>query len=1546
MTRTRLDSLALLLAPALVSAPLFGLTSPAQDEADDTPRAFQVYDSPAVRDRVQSARDHLDDQRWSEALVDLQGLLEEHRGQVLPATRPKVRGGRITSQHPVFGGASEWATHVLTSLPPEARELYQDRHGAQAARALQAALAAGDRSALARVARRFPLTREATRAWWALGDLELERGEVSVGLAAWARGLEAALELELDPTSGRDWKAAADALGAQADPALVAALGPRIQIALTELEGGGELVALASEGRGGSAFESGGSLGHLGRDPDTWPRRFELPDGAENPFAKTIGRHSLFPARADDTVFVSTSRAVFAIGAYTGELVWRSAPNLLGWLDIGSIRIDGFAEAIAYDDSMIRPAVDRGMVVTALQVPFAFEDEDDYGELQIIHIIPERRLFAFDATTGELLWDTSPPEDWDGESGQFPERTTVVGSPVISGTRVLVPAARLRGRIELFVACYDLHTGELAWSTPVLTGQRPLNMFGRLVAEFAAPPVVVEGDRLLMQTQLGTVACLDLFTGEVIWHAIYDQILFSAGSYYSPGNLRSLWRTAPPVVVGSTVIAAPFDSDEMLAIDLDTGTVLWTMDHDEVVKLAMGTTRLGSVDALLGADERRVYLGGRRVVALEAPGGLASEPPRRRAWAYPAEPSEYITNGGLRPVVGDDRIYVPHMDRLAVLDRRSGKQVEGLTWSSNPGNLLLSEGTLFTLSGYGLNGYFEWDAMVRRARSELAKAPTDPRAIGNVSLLLYKRGLSRIAAGDYRRARNHLEDARRVVEGHQDRHPDLRATLHRILRAEGRNLRLAADPTEALRRLRKARDLAPSPDDERDTLLEVQAIQRDRDFTGWLETMGELERGFTRNVVAFDAYPEGGDSTAWKGPIMPVVTRLSEPSAAAEERLLPVGLWALVERAEGYSRRRKIGDEGHLLADLHTILAHYSTIALPGEVRAGEWAARRIGEQLAGGYPAAYAPFEAEAQALLERARSGADLALLERVPELYPHSRAAAASNDAQIEIALASGAVDRVAAIVLEGLPSDWTAAQASPRELDHLVRLASLFGDRGNLELRAGLVERLARHHPTHSAQLQGLPSVQLADLARLWTAPEPDGAPSATFTPQVSLVASVSTLSPFEPVGSVPPGPGGRGVVQLMCDGARLYAYGHGVNDEESNAPLWTFDARRGPNLTGEPLPAKPADAVTTSPGRVHVATLERVLTFDRDTGEQLWDWRSESRSLVAVAASAGVVVAREDLGLLSGMRVYRLAGLDAATGVRLWNIELLEERFAPRPVLGEGYLVLLPRNANPAQIFDLYTGSGLASFDLSFIPHRTRDAAWIEHGRIILPYFLRGQNEETNHVVAHDLATGELAWRVPLTGGPGGPRELSEVLSYDGRHFLNLWPVAERNAPRRPIGIFELHTQLGALATSPIAELPDDAESIGVKPYQHTWLNGPYLFALCLPRRDEEARFTVRAIHLRYGERWRVALPEEFQRTPASDLPEPAVSETTIALAFPLPSRVAHSRKRRGHLMMLDRASGRTLGTIELEDTSGREFTLSPFGGSLLVSRSREMELMR
>lgn len=1540
-------------------APQPGARQPGARQEEEL-HAFRIYATQSAQALVESAEDHLEARRWSEALVDLQALIEEHRGEVLPASRPRLRGRE--SLHAVHPGASDWALGKLLGLPPQGRDLYQERFGGRAARALEAAIAAGDRARLVGVAHRWPATEEAVAAWWALGDMELELGNLEAGLFAWGRALGRTLGIpgSVAP-SARPWREALAQL-AQAQLAQGVGAGPaaaRAAFALALLEGGGQDLGLAPRPLFGSALSGGGDYGRLGRARDSWPRPHELAPGPQHPFleSQSLGKYALYPARLGDAIFYSTTRSLHAVGAFTGEELWRTPPDLLGWDSVVWSALSGFGKAVSKEHALVAPAAAQGVVVAPLQIPLVFEPEDSYGDLEIIKVVPERRLFAFDAQSGERIWDTMPARDWDGESGSFSERMSIVGSPTVAGSRLLVPAAMLRGRIELHVGCFDLHTGDLLWSTPLLTGQRELNMFGRLVEEYSAPPVVVSGQRVVVLTQLGTIACLDLFTGETLWQSLYEQIPIQPGTYYNDGNLAAVWHNAPPVVAGGVLVATPFDGRELLGLDLSSGAVLWSVTKEKL-NTRIGDSPRGAVDLLLGADERRVYLAGRKVVALESPGGLAREAPGRLDWVYPAIAN--LSHRLPRPVLTSERVFVPTRTELVVIDRGNGKQVDALPWSAGmtrgAGNLLIGEGMLFSLSTYSLNGFFEWEAMMRRARARVAQAPDDPLAIHDLALLLYKRGLSAMQADDYKGAARHLQDARGelarllipvgsdgTLPAARGRRAPAAQTLHQVLRAEARNMRLAADPRGALRSLREALPLAHTPEARRDTLLEEQAVLRDRDRGEWLAVLEDLERTHGEALLEVIVLEQGTLDPA-AVPLTPSCASLGsdEPRASLE---MPVGMWVLVERARALAGSGRSGDHAREFADLHALLARYPLEPLFDE-RAGEWAAERIGAKLARGERGGYDGFERRAQAMLERAQSERDRALLEEVPRLYPHSAAANASNDARIELALEAGDLSGVAQIALSGLPELWKPAEASDSQLRHLLSMAQALGQgiggrRGNAELRAALVAELARHHPDHVHALEGR-EVRLAELARAWAAPAPPDPPAASFDAGIELVQQHPSRGPLVPVGLAPPGPGGGGYVLLFCDGARLLGFPSGGNGRA--IVLGSFGTRLRGSWAGDHLPTTFEDAVATTPGRVHVATLSRVVTMDSQSGDELWVWPSGRRGIESLEVSDGVLVVCEDLGRERSGNVWRAHGLDAASGVELWSLDFTEEHFRSRAVIGEGRLVLLPASAGPGRIYDLFTATVTALFEpgIAAAPY-TAQAAWIEDGRLILPYFAMGPRPGRNHLQAFDLESGRLAWRVPLSDGPDGDRQLSEVISWDDRHYLVLTPFPEDDG-RRP-GLYELNSRLGALASQPVAEF-QGGDLLGVERRSRTVLDSPYLFELVQPRREEE-RWSIRAIHVRYGRRWSSSLPRAF-RSPLPESPMPAVSDTTVAFAFlDLRSRPG-SAARQNELYLLDRSSGRALAGRELP-TEMRKTTpirLVALGDTLFVCGASRTDFMR
>jgi len=1547
---------------------------PQDDGALEVGQGFQIYDTQAVRARVESASEHIAASRWSEALVDLQALLEEHWGEVLPAARPKARVGHGVSQQDVHVGAVAWSRETLTHLPAEAKSLYQERYGARADRALAAAIASGDRVGLTAVAMRWPVTEEALRAWWALGDLELELGNESAGLAAWTRALRSELVLlgapeeELELERPADWNAARERLSAlraaAGQPADPWGASARVAFAAQELAAG--RVEGARAPRESTALSPGGDSPRLGRAVDKWPEPHTLMDGpgpseGEHPFSgRATARYALYPAHLGDELFYSTTRAVFALGAYTGEVLWRTPPDMLSWRSIstgGNVQDSGtFDKAIEFDEALVRPAAAQGVVVAALQIPLAYEREDSYGDLEIIKVVPERRLFAFDARTGELLWDTLPPRGWDGENGTFAERTTIVGSPTVSGSRVLVPAARIRGRIELFVGCFDLHTGEVLWNAPLITGQRPLNMFGRPVREYAAPPVVVEGERVLVATQMGTVACLNLFTGETLWQSLYNQIPIVAGNYYNPGSLKGVWLNAPPAVAGDVVVVAPWDGYDLLGLDLASGAVLWSLSAGEFNR-RLGDD-LAKVQVLLAADERRVFLGGLKLAVFEAPGGLAREAPLQRDWVYPV--SERFRERLPRPVVTRDRIYVSQRSGIEVLDRRNGKlieEIEDASW----GNPLIGDGMVFTLSSYSCNGYFEWDSMLRRARERLAAAPGDPTAVEGLARVLYRRGLSATASSEYRGAARDLADAREVLQslGSADGaevHPPLRACLFDVLRAEGRNARLGADPRAAVQSLRRARGLAPNAAALRDTLIEEAEVLRERDPSGWLDALALLLDELPDLPLEVRVVPGPVPGAPWVR-LEPLCT---SPARALEDPAttltLPVGLWVLVERVTTGQSDERGSDRGRAFADLHAILQRYPLTPLAGET-ARAWASQRIAAKLDAGDRVGYEPFAERADALLREALAANDAQRLERVGELYPGSPAAARANDARVDLSLASGDLAAVARIVLDELPPTWRPAQANARDVRNLLRLAARLGEAGNPVLRAAWAASLAAVHG--ELELDPWPGgkARLADLARAWQdalASEAPPAPSFDATvegtrefPGPLLFQSLGRLpAPASPAGEPPAADAGavRLFGQVEGDGWTLYAF----SSSAGGSPLWTrsFGDARGSPAERSPLSSELCDSFAASAGRVHVGTRSEVVTLDGATGATEWTWSAARPGVESVVQDSGLVLVRHAPDAPGAeAESEQLTVLDAATGTPLWSRTIDASRIHSRPVVGAGMIVLLPLHPGEARVLDLFSGHETVRLDLPSCGYRTATNAWLQDGRLCLPYFSHDPKRgESPGIRAWDLATGELAWHVQVRGIAGREWDLKEIFAHEGETTLLLSPL-KADASAAP-GLYPLNVALGAIATRPVAEVPD-GRILGTSTARYV-LDAPYVFSL-EGAGGPEGAYSVRAIHLRFGERWRAPLSDGKFSLQASEMPLPVVSDSTVAIVYVEPDGTAGSRQRRPRLLLLDRQSGARKAVLDLSHTlfsPTATLQLDALGPDLFVCGARMMLWLR
>ncbi len=1520
------------------------IAAPAQDseEGDEALRGFSLHDTEGARAAQREAEEHLAAGRIAEALVSLQELLDGHEGEVLGPTRPALpplpgtptkRDSERRSQQEVFPGAAQWATQRLLALAPDVQEAYRQRHHEQAARALDVALEIGDRSRVVRVARRWPLTRESRQAWIALGDQEAELGNLSQAAEAWGRALAHALGSDEGiPATSTDWNAALESLESRVDDEERDALRARGEELLSRLAAPETLADPA-------AALTGAQPGTVIRAPqgaraEGWPSSTPLP---AHPYRSQSPDFVLYPARWKDKIFVSTSLEVLAYESISGDLHWRSGETP-EWLQVEAAeRKEMIDDVVRTRECFVAPATGQGVVVAALQIPYAFEPNVQFGDMEISRELPNRRLFAFDAETGAHLWDTRPPPSWDDESGTFAQRMRIVGPPVIAGSRVLVPTARMRGRIEYHVGCFDLHTGELLWSTPVVTGQRELNMFGRIMFEFCAPPLVVAGRSVLALTQLGTLAALDLFTGDIEWEVLYDARKIPKTNGVNANQLENDWRNSPPVVVGNTVFATPFDGKDLIAVDLSSGAMLWSQNYRTTLRTGLGQNMSRSLNLLIGADEERIYLSGHRVVAL----GSSQGPVTRTGvdevrWVYPAgsDRANELDPNGPRPLLDATRIHIPGAS-LASIDRVTGQLKEDMKWvpGSGRGNLLICDGMLFSLSQAGLTGYFQWDGLVDHARERWQADPTDAGTAVKYAALMRSRADSvwKSDERDKGRAVRILDEASEALEPLAGSDSRVDEELHQTLRLQARVLRDLARPAEALSALERARELAPTREDLRDTLLDEQVIARSRDPARESATLARLLEHCADMPLHIDFSPEPG-SLADR--LVPVVG--SRATGGSRILVLPVGAWALVERVEGPHAAEPLAEE---LADLHRLLAEYPMVGL-GITTAGEWARERIAERLDAGAEEAYAPFEERARALYEAARSLGNDAALERVSELYPHSTAAALANEARLTSAVEQGDGAAAASIVIGELSESWRLSRASERDLRHLLKLAHVLGEGGNPRLRSALYAALARDHGSLRSDLALHEGLTLAELAAAHPRVDPPPLPPASFDHHALQKASIR--GHFDPLAALPPAREGVDWRYAFADDQQVLAFAA----SEPSVPAWTVKLRRGESrLRGEER------GFLALPGRLVIATNERVLAIDTSTGEQAWEFDPRGAAIEELAESDGVLAVSflahgvwSENPLLDAVVV----GLDAAQGFELWRVPLPEDLVGGHILCGEGRLVILPSSSSRRlELRDLFTGRLVAETQIDPLDEFSLHAVFLAGGRLIVPRLLSGTHPDRNKVIGLDLETGDEAWKIDVGGGQRDGAELAAVLTRASSVWLVLRSQT-RSTGSASGAIYELSPRIGAVSSAALATLAADDVLLGVRAGRRVEIAAPILFALSegstAPRSENSL---LRAIHLPYGQRWAREVPFDVDQYAIPTMP--AISETTVALTW---RKIAKKEERipqaMTDLLLLDRATGSQRDTQDLPMGVDQEdgVHLVAFGDALFICGDRVLEVLQ
>jgi len=553
----------------------------------------------------------------------------------------------------LYLGARNEARKLLEHLDGEARRVWEDQVGREAKRALQGAMEPPDPEALLRILSHYPGTSAAEKARKIRTEILLDRGHIQQGAAGRNLG-------EIFPPG---WVSALPAPLARS-PLLVPTLKDARDPSLPLVRASGLRLR--------------------------WEYRFKNPPLPDN--------YALFRMAIGGGIgYLTDSREVVSLDLGTGKVIWRF-PGPPGWENPRSRNLFDMLRGF-HKDTLIAPVLEDGIVVAALTEPIPLGRSEEFSGIRVRNLLPGRRLYAFDATSGRLLWKQKVT--W-LKGGKMEPRGLVAAPPAAAAGRVFVPLFDAVGKVDLFLQAFDLYTGEPLWKTFLVSGQQESNLFGNVLKEMACGAPAADAEKVVVCTNLGAVAALDAATGEALWTRVYERTPVRT---YQDGHMAyrpETFANTPPAFDGSQFFCTPTDSPYALALDACSGEIrrIWPVEG----------SRFGRIRALICAFPfGALFLGNRLSLRTIGRGD-------GRGFQSPSlfSDNEYYRQRHLG-VLARDEVLIPTGRGVERFRPDNGRSIgTAFSWKSHTeiGALQTAPGTLLVLHPGGVSAYASPDALL------------------------------------------------------------------------------------------------------------------------------------------------------------------------------------------------------------------------------------------------------------------------------------------------------------------------------------------------------------------------------------------------------------------------------------------------------------------------------------------------------------------------------------------------------------------------------------------------------------------------------------------------------------------------------------------------------------------------------------------------------------------------------------------------------------------------------------------------------------------
>ncbi|MDP6962660.1 MAG: PQQ-binding-like beta-propeller repeat protein, partial [Planctomycetota bacterium] len=442
---------------------------------------------------------------------------------------------------------------------------------------------------------------------------------------------------------------------------------------------------------------------------DTYPLRFQG--------HRVVTGHGL--------IYATNGHDVVALDQSSGAVVWKYDNHTWDGIDDS---LNRELHAAQSQHTLLQPVLSDGILLVGIHLAKSVGRNDRYRNIDIRHMIPIRRLHAFDAKSGDLLWIQEEP------TKENITREIAAGPPSVSAGRAYLPIYDAGGNVDVSLLCLDLYSGKKIFKTFLASGSMGTNLFGNLLTEVSTPQPLIHGKQLWMTTQLGTISCINTRTGHLKWTRTYPR---SKVVVHQDGRVSQRvhhFGNNDLFYDNKVIAAAPLDSTNLLFLDANTGNT--------IRQLPAQARDDNNQHHLVSFDNELVTTSGNHTQQFKLRGGIPLVT-SQRLYRYNGFSNENV----LPPQLTVSNIWTPFEDGVSAAKRDDiTKSDLQFYWGSLPGTAIgpiqAIDGSLLVLNRSGLTSLqcsdsiqlcLEQDYLSRRDLDYLLTFPAhDYRVVQNI----------------------------------------------------------------------------------------------------------------------------------------------------------------------------------------------------------------------------------------------------------------------------------------------------------------------------------------------------------------------------------------------------------------------------------------------------------------------------------------------------------------------------------------------------------------------------------------------------------------------------------------------------------------------------------------------------------------------------------------------------------------------------------------------------------------------------------------------